>query len=45
MQTYTKDSLSALGELKVNEFVDDYCIPDLKILVIKEESTSLIVLT
>lgn len=45
LHNYTKDSLTILGKLKVNAFINDNCILNLKMLVILEEGLSLIAKT
>ena len=42
LQTFTKEDLTVLGELIVDVTVNDICIPNLSLLVIKEEGPSLI---
>lgn len=42
LQTYNKESLTLLGELEVIVFIDDSCILNLKMLVMKEAGLNLI---
>lgn len=42
LQMYREESLNLLGEFKENVFIDNKCIPDLKILLVKEEGPCLI---
>lgn len=42
LRTYTRHSLTVLGELLIDVVIDKVCVPNLTILVIKEEGPSLI---